>query len=91
MSANEIKLFGKWVYEGVTVGDLSVEDFIALKPKDHVRRTAKDRALPPAARLHRLLPAAPPRRSLSRTRLAATRSSAFARRSARLLSALSTP
>lgn len=37
MSANEIKLFGKWAYEGVTVGDLSVEDFIALKPKDHVR------------------------------------------------------
>jgi hypothetical protein len=37
-AANEIKLFGKWVYEGVTVGDLSVEDFIALKPKDHVSR-----------------------------------------------------
>ena len=38
MAANEIKLFGKWAYEGVTVGDLSVEDFIALKPKDHVSR-----------------------------------------------------
>ena len=36
MAANEIKLFGKWAYEGVTVGDLSVEDFIALKPKDQV-------------------------------------------------------
>ena len=37
MAAKEIKLFGKWGYDGVTVGDLSVEDFIALKPKDHVR------------------------------------------------------
>jgi small subunit ribosomal protein S5e len=36
MSANELKLFGKWSYEGLTVGDISVEDFIALKPKDHV-------------------------------------------------------
>jgi len=31
-----IKLFGKWSYEGVTVGDITLEDFIALKAKDQV-------------------------------------------------------
>ena len=34
--AQEVKLFGKWSYEGVSVGDITLEDFIALKPKDHV-------------------------------------------------------
>jgi len=34
--ANEVKLFGKWSYEGVSLGDISLEDFIAVKPKDMV-------------------------------------------------------
>jgi small subunit ribosomal protein S5e len=34
--ANEVKLFGKWSYEGVSLDDISLEDFIAVKPKDQV-------------------------------------------------------
>lgn len=34
--ATDIKLFGKWSYEGVSLGDISLEDFIAIKPKDQV-------------------------------------------------------
>merc|ERR1712157_605581 len=31
--ANEVKLFGKWSYEDVEVNDMSLEDYIAVKPK----------------------------------------------------------
>ena len=31
--ANEIKLFGKWSFEGVEVRDISLEDYIAVKPE----------------------------------------------------------
>lgn len=34
--ANEVKLFGKWTYDGVQVNDISVDDFIASKSKDQV-------------------------------------------------------
>jgi small subunit ribosomal protein S5e len=34
--ANEVRLFGKWTYEGVTLDDISLEDFIAVKAKDQV-------------------------------------------------------
>lgn len=34
--ANEVKLFGKWTYDGVQVNDISVDDFIAVKAKDQV-------------------------------------------------------
>lgn len=34
--ANEVKLFGKWSYEGVSVADIAVQDFIAVKAKDQV-------------------------------------------------------
>ena len=34
--ANEVKLFGKWSYEGIAVNDISVQDFIAVTPKDQV-------------------------------------------------------
>ena len=81
MAANEIKLFGKWGYEGVTVGDLSVEDFIALKPKDHVSlgmdlsRREIGIALPLCFRVCRFL---------FHTLRVATRLSVFARHSALL-------
>lgn len=32
--ATDVKLFGKWTYEGVAVGDISLDDFIAVKAKD---------------------------------------------------------
>jgi small subunit ribosomal protein S5e len=32
----EVKLFGKWSYEGIALGDVSLEDFIAVKAKDAV-------------------------------------------------------
>jgi small subunit ribosomal protein S5e len=31
--ANEVKLFGKWTFEDVEVTDISLEDYIAVKPK----------------------------------------------------------
>jgi hypothetical protein len=31
---NEVKLFGKWSYDGLVVGDISVQDFIAVNTKD---------------------------------------------------------
>lgn len=34
--ASEVKLFGKWSYEGLLLGDISLEDFVAIKPKDQV-------------------------------------------------------
>jgi len=34
--ANEVRLFGKWSYDGVQVNDISVDDFIAVKAKDQV-------------------------------------------------------
>jgi hypothetical protein len=34
--AQEIKLFGKWAYEGLAVGDITVEDYIAVRAKDSV-------------------------------------------------------
>eukprot|EP00793_Prasinoderma_coloniale_P005049 PRCOL_00000810-RA len=33
MAANEVKLFGKWSFEDVEVNDISLEDYIAVKPK----------------------------------------------------------
>jgi len=33
MAANETKLFGKWSFEDVEVTDISLEDYIAVKPK----------------------------------------------------------
>lgn len=36
MAGLETKLFGKWSYEGVSLGDISLEDFIAVKAKDAV-------------------------------------------------------
>ncbi|EFN51870.1 40S ribosomal protein S5 [Chlorella variabilis] len=32
-AANEIKLFGKWSFADVEVNDISLEDYIAVKPK----------------------------------------------------------
>eukprot|EP00341_Mesodinium_pulex_P009965 CAMPEP_0116913516 /NCGR_PEP_ID=MMETSP0467-20121206/16748_1 /TAXON_ID=283647 /ORGANISM="Mesodinium pulex, Strain SPMC105" /LENGTH=196 /DNA_ID=CAMNT_0004589741 /DNA_START=14 /DNA_END=604 /DNA_ORIENTATION=- len=32
--ANPIKLFGKWTYDGVTVDDIALQDYIAVKAKD---------------------------------------------------------
>jgi hypothetical protein len=34
--AAEIKLFGKWSYKELNIGDITLEDFIAIKEKDHV-------------------------------------------------------
>ena len=34
--ANQVKLFGRWSFDDVSSGDISVEDFIAVKPKDQV-------------------------------------------------------
>jgi small subunit ribosomal protein S5e len=35
--ANEVKLFGKWSYEGVIVEDLAIADYLAVtQPKDQV-------------------------------------------------------
>lgn len=34
--ANEVRLFGKWSYEGINLGDISLEDFVAVKSKDMV-------------------------------------------------------
>ena len=34
--AAEIKLFGKWTYKDLSIGDITLEDFIAIKDKDHV-------------------------------------------------------
>jgi small subunit ribosomal protein S5e len=33
MAATEIKLFGKWSFDDVEVNDISLEDYIAVKPK----------------------------------------------------------
>ena len=33
MAANEVKLFGKWSFQDVEVNDISLEDYIAVKPK----------------------------------------------------------
>ena len=33
----DIKLFGKWTYKELNIGDITLEDFIAIKDKDHVR------------------------------------------------------
>lgn len=33
---NEVRIFGKWSYEGSAVSDISLEDFIAVRPKDQV-------------------------------------------------------
>merc|ERR1712216_64718 len=34
MSATEVKLFGKWSYDDVEVTDISLVDYIAVKPKN---------------------------------------------------------
>ncbi len=34
--ADEVKLFGKWSYEGINLNDISLEDYIAVKAKDVV-------------------------------------------------------
>lgn len=34
--ANEVKLFGKWSYDGITNTDISLEDYIAVKLQDAV-------------------------------------------------------
>ena len=31
--ACEVKLFNKWSYDDISVGDISLEDYIAVKPK----------------------------------------------------------
>lgn len=41
--ANEVKLFGKWSYDSISVGDISVQDFIAVNAKDQVRSLAAAR------------------------------------------------
>merc|ERR1712216_642110 len=33
MAATEIKLFGKWSFDDVEVNDISLEDYVAVKPK----------------------------------------------------------
>merc|ERR1711998_46378 len=33
MAATEVKLFNKWSFEDIEVGDISLEDYIAVKPK----------------------------------------------------------
>ena len=33
MAATEVKLFGKWSFEDVECNDISLEDYIAVKPK----------------------------------------------------------
>ena len=33
MSANEVKLYGKWSFEDIEVSDISLQDYIAVKPK----------------------------------------------------------
>merc|ERR1712146_65014 len=32
-SANEVKLYGKWSFEYIEVSDISLQDYIAVKPK----------------------------------------------------------
>ena len=32
--AHDVKLFGKWTYDGVSVSDVAVRDYIAVNPKD---------------------------------------------------------
>lgn len=34
--ADDVKLFGKWSYEGLNLNDISLEDYIAVKAKDVV-------------------------------------------------------
>ena len=34
--ANEVKLFGKWSYEGIALGDIALEDYVAVKPSQAV-------------------------------------------------------
>jgi small subunit ribosomal protein S5e len=33
MAASEVKLFGKWTFDDVEVTDISLEDYVAVKPK----------------------------------------------------------
>jgi len=36
MAASEVKLFNKYSFEGVTVGDMALTDYIAVKPQNAV-------------------------------------------------------